>query len=117
MYRHHDHLHRTNKSFRRLTFRIVLLIPTGTTEKDDDQHGHHDPYLQYTLRNAQVDGAYIFVSYRLIDFAMMFFTEVKGLRKTVSRTEGPLTSILTTDNDRQRYAQMLTLIGGDVPLV
>lgn len=48
---------------------------------------------------------------------MMLFAEEEALGQTMSRTEMPFSGILATDDDRQRNAQMLSLIGCDVPLV
>jgi hypothetical protein len=48
---------------------------------------------------------------------MMFFAKEETLWQAMSRTEMPLSGILATDDDGKRYAQMLSLIGCDVPLV
>ena len=115
---HHDHLHETDETTRRRVLHVVLLIPAGTAEEDDDQYCHHNPYLKHTLGDTQVEGTYLTaVGKTLIDFAVMLFAEKEAIGQTVSRTEMPLSGILTTDDDRQRDAQVLTLVGGDVPLI
>ena len=48
---------------------------------------------------------------------MSILIEEETLRQAVSSTEMPLSSLRAADDDRQRYAQMLTLIGGDMPLI
>ena len=96
----------------------MLLIPAGTGEEDDDEHGHHDPDLQHTLRDAQVEGALLTaVGHTLIDLPMVLFAEEETIGQTVSRTEMPFSGVPATDDDRQGNAEMLTLVRGDVPLV
>ena len=118
--RHHDHLHETNETTRGSILHVVLLIPAGTAEEDDDEHGHHNPDLQHALRDTQVKGTNLFAAYLLIDLTVMLFAEEELFGQTVSGAEEPLLSWIitrTTDDDRQRDAQVLALIGGDVPLI
>ena len=116
--RHDDHLHRTDKTSGSLALRVVSLIPAGTTEEDTDQYSHHDPNLQHRLGDAQVEGTHFTaVGHTLVDLPMVLLAEEEALGETVSSTEMPLSGILTTDDDRQRDAQVLALVGGDVPLV
>ena len=117
MDRHHNHLHRSDETSGSLALHVVLLIPAGTAEEDDNEDDHHNPDLKHTLRNAQIKGTHFLTAYLLIDLPVMLFTEEEALGKTVSRTEMPLSGILTTDDDGQRDAQMLALVGGNVPLI
>jgi len=115
---HHNHLHGSDETTRGIVLHVVLLIPAGTGEEDDDEHSHHDPDLQHTLRDAQVEGTLLTaVGHLLIDLPMVLFAEKEAIRQTVSRTDMPFSRISATDDDRQRDAQVLALVGGDVPLI
>ena len=118
MNRHHNHLHSADETSRCLVLHVVFLIPAGAREEDSDQHEHHNPDLEHTLCDTQIEGAHLTaVSHTLVDLPVVLFAEEEAIGQTVSRTEMPLTGILTTDDDRQRNAQMLSLVRGDVPLI
>jgi hypothetical protein len=48
---------------------------------------------------------------------MVLFAKEKAIWKTMSRTEVPFPGISTTDDNGQWDAQMLALVGGDMPLI
>ena len=120
MYRHHDHLHRTYKSLRSLALGVVVLIPAGTAQEYYDEHYHHNPDLQHTLGDAEIQWANFLTAYTLVNLAMMLFAEEELIGQTVSGTEEPLLSGIitrTTKDDGQRYADMMALVAGDMPFV
>ena len=48
---------------------------------------------------------------------MVLFAEEEAFGQAMSRTEVPLASVLTSYDDGKRYAKVLALVGGNVPLV
>ena len=120
MYRHHDHLHRSYKSLRSLALSIVVLIPACATQEYGYHNEHHNPYLQHTLGDAQIERANLLASHTLIYLAVMLLAEEELLGQTVSGAEEPLLSGIiarTTKDDGQRYADVMTLVAGYMPFV
>ena len=80
---------------------VVLLVPAGTAEEYHQQNSHHNPYLQYVARNAQVQwalgGA---ISHLLVDLAVSFRVEEEACGQRMLRAEVPLASLAATDNNR-----------------
>ncbi len=120
MNRHHNHLHSTHKSLWSLALCVVVLIPAGTAKEYYYEHGHHNPYLQHTLGDAEVKWANLLASHALIYLAVMLLAEEELIGQTVSGTEEPLLSGIitrTTKDDGQRNADMMALVAGDMPFV
>jgi hypothetical protein len=44
---HYQHLNSPDESAWRVARLIMLLVPSGTTQEDDNQYGNHYPYLNH----------------------------------------------------------------------
>ena len=115
---HHKHLYSPHESAGRITLLVVLLIPLGTGEEYHQQEGNHNPYLQHITCNAQVQRTfYRAVGHSLIHLAMCLFVKEEAIGQTMFCAEVPSTRVRTPEDNRQRNAQMLTLVRSNVPLV
>ena len=115
---HDEHFHQTDKSSRSLALLVFVLIPTSAREEDSDEHEHNNPYLCYGLCYAQVERSYACaVGHLLVDLAMMRCIEEVVGRQILRSTQRPVACSRTAYDYGQWYAEVLSLVRSDMPLV
>ena len=67
-----QHFHHAHKSLRSIALGVAFLIPASTRQEHDDEDGHHNPYLQHRLGDAEIKRANLAtICQPLIDLAVV----------------------------------------------
>ena len=115
---HHEHFHGSHEASRGGVLLRATLVPTGTTEENHQQNGHHNPNLQHIARDAQVERSHrAAVGHSLVNLAVGLFIEEKAVGQRVMGAKVPFSRLFAADDDGQGNAQVLALVRGDMPFV